>query len=311
MIGNLATIADPDLDLPLAGTPVSRVLAWIAGALIGLITLTVAVIASSQHVVAAHDVGSRLVSVALPPPADAANAAGETDRVLSWLRRVEGVAAASLVPAEELDQAVEPWLGSGAAKTALPLPRLIDVTFNPGAAPDLGAMRAHLAEFVPGARVEDVSATGGSDDGPARFVRILVAGIGLALVSGLIATVAVVTVMSLRTHADTVDLLRLMGAGDAYVARQFEQHALAAALRGSVVGFPAAIALLLTYMAICHLAPALGAPALGLRPLDWILLAGAPVLMALLITLAARTAAQWGVRRLGGSPRSEDRRRPA
>ena len=310
MIGNIAAIADPELDLPLAGTPVSRLLAWIAGALIGLIGLMVAVTAGSQHVVAAHAGGTHLVSVTLPPPSDPGQAAGETDRALAWLRRVDGVAAATLVPEEELDQAVEPWLGSGATKTAVPLPRLIDVTFNPGALPDLAAMRARLAELVPGARVEDVSAMGGPDGRDARFVRALAAGTGLVLVLGLLATVAVVTRMSLRQHGDTVDLLRLMGAGDAYVGRQFEQHALAAALRGSIVGFPAAILLLLAYMAIGRLVPGLGAPVLGLRPLDWILLLVIPVLMALLMTLAARTAAQLGVRRLGTPPRPREGRRP-
>ena len=54
--------------------------------------------------------------------------------------------------------------------------------------------------------------------------------------------VVVVTRMSLDLHQETVDLLRLMGAGDAYVGRQFEQHALSNALRGGLLGFTAAVA---------------------------------------------------------------------
>ena len=50
--------------------------------------------------------------------------------------------------------------------------------------------------------------------------------------------------MSLDLHEETVDLLRLMGAGDDYVGRQFEQHALSNALRGGLLGFTAAIATL-------------------------------------------------------------------
>ena len=53
--------------------------------------------------------------------------------------------------------------------------------------------------------------------------------------------VVVVTRMSLDLHEETVDLLRLMGAGDDYVGRQFEQHALSNALRGGLLGFTAAI----------------------------------------------------------------------
>ena len=98
-----------------------------------------------------------------------------------------------------------------------------------------------LAEVAPDARVADEGAEpvqGGL--GAAGLLRLAAGGAGLLLLGAMVAVTAVFTRVCLSLHGDSVDLLRLMGARDGYVARQFEQQALASGLRGAWPGSPPA-----------------------------------------------------------------------
>src|SRR5204863_151334 len=59
-----------------------------------------------------------------------------------------------------LDQAetarlLEPWLGPAAAPDTLPIPRLLDIRTEPGAAIDITDLRQKLAAITPGSQLED------------------------------------------------------------------------------------------------------------------------------------------------------------
>jgi cell division protein FtsX len=89
-----------------------------------------------------------------------------------------------------------------------------------------------------------------------------------------------------------------MGASDRYVVRQFELHALARGLRGAALGFACGV---IGFLAAVELAGRFGGDLVqhvALRPVDWVVLAIVPVLVVLLITLATRFAAAWGLARL-------------
>ena len=120
----------------------------------------------------------------------------------------------------------------------------------------------------------------------------------LLLLGSLVVVVMVVTRMSLDLHEETVDLLRLMGAGDDYVGRQFEQHALSNALRGGLLGFTAAIATLAGFVVAADPAGSGRLPRLELATLDWLLLGCVPVAAALLTAVVARRTARWGLAHL-------------
>jgi cell division transport system permease protein len=103
--------------------------------------------------------------------------------------------------------------------------------------------------------------------------------------------------MSLGLHRDTVELLRLMGAPDGYVARQFERHALLGGLRGGLLGFAAAILTVLALVYGSRLFELMSSLPLALRPADWVMLACVPIVAALLITAVARLTALWSLSR--------------
>jgi cell division transport system permease protein len=291
-------IQEPDLDLPLAGTPASRFLTWALAALVGASVLAFAIAAGANATVRQLTSEPRLVTAALP--AAPAGMAGEleTVQVLALLKTTPGVAFAAVVAPAELEELVEPWLGTREGQPPLPMPRLIDVGFDPGLEPDLARPEESLRAIVPEARIEDTAPGPAPGELAARTARLLAGSAALALLAAILVVVAVVSRLSLDLHAETVDLLRLMGAADRYVARQFEQHALASGLRGALVGFGAGLVLVLGFILLAGLAPSLGLPPLPLRTVDWVLLASLPVLGALLTMLAARLAAGYGLARM-------------
>lgn len=276
----------PELDLPLAEAPASRFLVWASAGLVYLAVLAFAVAALSDGRVSADADTVRTVGITLPAAEDPAAAAAETGHLLAALRALPGVAFAEPVPESEVATLVQPWLGA-----ADRLPRLVDVAYNPGVAPDLAAVRAAAAAVAAGAEVEETG-TATADPGPSRTLRLAGIVMGSALLLAGVALVVAVTRLSLTVHDDSVGLLRLLGAPDPYVARQFEQHALSRGLLGAVLGFAAAM---LTLLAVAWLTGSIG-PA-GLRPVDWVLLACVPVVAVLLASLAARLTAMLGLAR--------------
>lgn len=293
-----------DLDLPLDGTPMSRFLFWTTAGLVFLALVACIVAALADVQLNAFARQPRIVTVALPPNPDAGAGRLEVQAVLSHLRQIPGVAYASLIDDAEIDSLVEPWLGSAARpkgdKTAgtaigMPLPRLIDIAYNPGADVDTSALGQALDAIVEGATVGDAGLLQRSQERLALTFRTTGLGIAASLLALLMVAVVWLTRIGLEQHKDTVDLLRQMGAKDRYVARQIEHHALIKGLRGAILGFALAIS---GAILVLHLPRLLGhAPPVegDLAPIHWVLLAIVPVASALLIALAARLTAQFGL----------------
>lgn len=287
-----------ELDLPLDDTPASRFLAWLIGGLVFLAVLACAVAVLAQGAIDRLAERPRIVTVALPAVDDPAEGEAELARVRATLEELPGVAWTALVSKEELDQLIEPWIGASAERRAeLPLPRLVDVHFQPGLVPDLADLARRVRAIVPGAAIDETGPAQGALQEVAGRLRWIGGGAGLFVIVALVVVVVSITRVSLDLHDETVDLLRLLGAPDRYVARQFELHAMASALKGGSVGFAAALATIVGLVYLPTFAGVRLVPVVP-RPLDWILLAMVPVLAALVITLSARLAASYGLARL-------------
>ena len=177
-------------------------------------------------------------------------------------------------------------------------PRLIDVAFNPGSDPDVAAIEGRVRAMVPGATLGDGGDVARAGAGADTLLRTggLVAGCALLLAA--LVGVAAITRLSLVQHHETLDLLRSMGAKDAYVARQVEHHALGVSLSGGVGGFVAAA---LVLVAVLYAPAWIGVePPVPVGPgaVDWVLLSLVPIVAVLLATLSARLAARHSLRRI-------------
>lgn len=287
----------PRFDLPLRQSAASRFLPWTIGALLYLAVVALAVAAIADEALRGSGMHSKMFTVTLPAFEDAGGGGPELAEALEILRRTPGVISAVPVPVAEVAILVEPWMGDLEAEVDLPLPRLIDVTLDPRIQVDLAALEQQLGAVVEGATVGTEVLARDRAERLAAFLRAWGVAGGVAALILMMALVGLITLVSLRMIAGSVELLRCMGAPDRYLARQFEGHALLSSLQGGLVGFALA---LLTVLAVLHSGDRMQL-AEAFRPqlpaMDWLLLACVPLLAALPIMAVARLTALWGLMR--------------
>jgi cell division transport system permease protein len=113
-------------------------------------------------------------------------------------------------------------------------------------------------------------------------------------------TVIFVTRTGLAVHRRVIEIVHLIGARDAYVAGQFQAHALRLGLIGGVAG--AALAAL-TLIGLQRLFAGLGTPLLagfGLSAAHWAALALLPLAAALVAMVTARVTVLRSLARMSG-----------
>ena len=148
--------------------------------------------------------------------------------------------SAQLLPPDETAKLLQPWLGDNVAVANLPLPHLVDIKVDPHATIDYATLRSHLDSIVPGASLDnDRSWLSNVRDFALRVEAVITAGV-LAVTMLIIAIVIFTARIGLAIHGTVVELLHLLGAQDAYIARQFQVHALWLGLRGGMIGVVAA-----------------------------------------------------------------------
>jgi cell division transport system permease protein len=284
-------------DLPLRQSAASRFLPWMIGGLLYLAMVALAVAAIADEALRLYGMRAQLVTVSLPSVHDASRGDQKVAQAVDILRRTPGVTSVVPVPREELAALVEPWLDDFERDMDVPLPRLIDVTLDPRARPDLPALQNRLAEVVEGATVGIEALSRDSAERLAAFLRAWGSAAGIVALLGTLALVGLITWVSLRINADSVELLRSMGAPDRYLARQFERHALLSSAQGGLIGCVLALLTVTGLLYSSRRMQLVETIELQLSPLDWVLLACVPVVAALLITAVARATALWGLAR--------------
>ncbi len=146
------------------------------------------------------------------------------------------VTAARIVPDEEIQTLLEPWIGVGGLEADLPVPALIDVDL----AQDAGAidrLRSVVAAAAPAARVDDNARWLAPLADLIGALKWLAAGLVLLMVGATAATVVLAARAALDTHRQTIEILHLMGATDVQVARLFQRRIALDALFGGLIGF--------------------------------------------------------------------------
>ena len=226
------------------------------------------------------------------------NADAETRRTQSAaaqavLRSDRAVAAITPVPDSEVRALLAPWLGSGATGDSvnadIPLPALIDVDFRQSSdTATLGRLRGALRQAAPDARIDahgqwlrpvfDLIGT----------MRWLAVGLVAMLALASIASVVLSARSSFEAHAETIDIMHLLGSTHAQIARLFQRRIALDAAMGALVGTALAAGVLwLLGNAAARLDSGL-VSAGSFTPLDWLLLATVPIAGIALAVFTAR-----------------------
>ncbi|MCW5751901.1 MAG: cell division protein [Alphaproteobacteria bacterium] len=276
----------PRTDLALSRDPAGRTVPWIIAAMVFIGTLSLAAAFGLNEASAAwrHLVTGNL-TVQVPDGPDADARADEAARVLA---ATPGIASARRLERAEVLHLLEPWLGRDAAATQLPLPRLVDVRLDPALAIDTRALALRLAESVPEARLDDHGPWLERLSRLTRGLQMIAAG-GVGIVACATMLIVVFTIRAgLLVHREVISVLHLIGAQDAYIARQFQWHAVNMAFKGALPAFllAALVAFALGLAADRLSAPLIPKVALGTA--GWLALPLVPLTAILLAAVTAR-----------------------
>jgi cell division transport system permease protein len=276
------------MTLPLQRDPANRFLPWIVALMVYLAVLALAGVLVLDTAVQRWRSGrSDTLTVQVPPDGESVTEA-RVNATLKVLHDTPGIATARALDRNEIAALLEPWLGKGNISTDLPLPRLIDVVIAPGTEIDLGALEARVQAVAPGAEVDDHKLWLDRLAATARSLQVAALAVVLSIIAAACSIVVFTTRTSLTVHNDAIEVLHLIGARDAFVARVFASQALLLGLRGGLLGFVPAV---ITLTLIRHFAGEIDAPLLpqfALSPVEVGALAALPLVSALIAMLTAR-----------------------
>lgn len=223
-------------------------------------------------------------------PRGGADVEAETQAVAGVLDAQPAIESYEVLPQSASAALLEPWLGGAGMLEGLPVPRLIHVRLLEGETIDLDLLAASLEAAAPNATLDTHARWRDELAGAATAVEL--AGLGiLALVAATTAAIVVfATRAALAANRETVEVLHLIGAQDAFIAREVQRHFLTTGLKAGFTGWAAAA---LTFLVFGLMAGG-GAGEVSLLPqlqLPWhhyVTLLAIPVTVTALTAIAAR-----------------------
>lgn len=176
---------------------------------------------------------ARSATVRISAPAD--QMAAQTDIALRLLRQTPGVASVRALTDAEQQALLQPWFGPDLPLKDLPVPRLIEV-IEDAQGFDPAGLRLRLQAEVPGAILDDHTRWRRPLVIAADRLRLL-GWISILLIGG--ATAAMITLAAnaaLAANRQVIEVLRLVGARDDYIARAFVRRFTIRGLTGAAIG---------------------------------------------------------------------------
>jgi cell division transport system permease protein len=226
----------------------------------------------------------------------------EAQRAVEAIKALPGVAGLRLVPQAELDDLIEPWLGTGigdATGSAIPVPALIDVRLDSPASPQkLAQIGKALAPVAPSARVDAQSSWLRPVFAAMGSLQILAIALVVLLALALAAAVLLAARSALGANRDTIEIVHLLGGTDVQVARVFQRSIGYDAAGGGALGLVLALVVI---VALGRRFAGLGAGLVDSGALiwsDWLLLALVPILATLLAMVTARLTVMHALRKM-------------
>jgi len=242
--------------------------------------------------------GAATVQVVEPLPAERDRQVQAAQAALTSLGEVASV---RVVPQDELDALIEPWLGDGggAAGDAVPVPALIDVELHgPADAQRLGVLRNALAAVAPSARVDAQSTWLAPVFSAIRSMQWLALALVVLLALTSSAAVWLASRSALGANRPTIEIVHLLGGSDAQIARIFQRSvgfdAAAGGAAGLALGMAAVIVLGRQFAALGSGMVAGG----GLGLVDWLAIAAIPLAGVAIAMLTARWTVLTALRKM-------------
>jgi cell division transport system permease protein len=156
--------------------------------------------------------------------------------------RAPEVESAHAYSKAESEKLLEPWLGAGLDLSQLPVPRLIVVQLRGQRSEDLTTLRSALASAVPEADLDDHRMWSARLGAMADAVVVLAAALFVLMIVAMGTAIGFATRGAVAANREVVEVLHLVGASNAFIAKEFQGHFRRLGLRGAMIGGLAAIA---------------------------------------------------------------------
>ena len=205
------------------------------------------------------------------------------------LRAMPLVEEVRVLPPEEIEALIEPWLGTQDLADDIPLPALIDLKLvRAGTDAEYEALRSALAAIAPEARVEPSSGYIAPVISLVRSFQWIAFGLVALLALATAAAVIISARSALNTHGETIAVVHLLGGTDQQISRLFQRRIALDALLGGVIGLLGGAAII---WLIGTQLTALGSglvQSVGLDWWSWLIIAAIPILGMFLAMVTAR-----------------------
>ena len=156
--------------------------------------------------------------------------------------KAPGVESARALSQAESEKLLEPWLGAGLDLSQLPVPRVILLGLRGQRPEDLATLRSALVSAVPEADLDDHRVWAARLGAMADAVVTLAAALFVLMIVAMGTAIGFATRGAVAGNREIVEVLHLVGASDAFIAREFQTHFRRLGLRGAMIGGVAAIA---------------------------------------------------------------------
>src|SRR5208337_3277865 len=163
-------------------------------------------------------------------------------KAVSVSERAPGVEGVHAYSAAESATLLQPWLGEGIDLSLLPIPRIIVVHMQKRSADDLGALREALARAVPQANLDDHRRWAARLGTMANAIVGLAAAVFALMMAAMSTAIGFATRGAMAENREIVEVLHLVGASDAFIAREFQTHFRRLGFRGALIGGASAMA---------------------------------------------------------------------
>ncbi|ODR95974.1 hypothetical protein AUC69_01720 [Methyloceanibacter superfactus] len=163
-----------------------------------------------------------------------------------FLAKQRGITRVKPLTADDSAKLLEPWLGSTAALSALPIPRLIAVEIDRSSPPDIGLIKNALNQNFEGVTLDDHRRWQAEIRSITRS-----AALGGIAVLGLVAAATIAAIISatrsaMASNREIIEVLHFVGANERFISGEFERHFLGLGVRAGLIGaVSAAVAFLL------------------------------------------------------------------
>lgn len=235
--------------------------------------------------------------------------AQQTKDAAARLRGMALVEEVRVLPSEEIEELIAPWLGQAAGVDGgsdtgglledIPLPALIDLKLKrPAGEQELDQLRAAIGPLAASARVEPSSGLIAPVIALVRSLQWIAFGLVILLAMATAAAVIISARAALNTHKETIGVIHLLGGTDRQISRLFQRRIALDALLGGILGLICGAAIIFILgMQLSALGSGL-VQSLGLSWYSWLIIGVIPILGMILAMVTARMTVMGALKKI-------------